>query len=418
MFIKTKNQNNNGIYIKPSKRKVSFAALAAFSIAFTGLSYGFSAERVNAAAATPEQIQDFNNTVSSGQKEAYIFTVDTTKGNSNTRYPFRVSGAGGISPNFNVYCDIANPNAPSRTNVTTSGGVDCNYATPGTYTIAITGVYPSFMHGTVLSEGAKLISVDQWGVNEWRSMNSMFAFAANFNKIPDPSVEIPSTSSMTDMNNMFRNATSFNQPINNWDTSSVTSMVSMFSGATSFNQPIGNWSTSNVTDMNRMFLGATSFNQPIGNWDISRLRLGAWRGVDNLFNNSGLSRTNYENTLLGWANNPTTPNGLMLGSENLKYCDTTGRDMLIAKGWTIDGDVQLSEEECTAVVEDSPKEVAPIENTPAEDADQQTPLVDASNLETPNTGSYQVSGIGAIFAVVFAVTLAFVYKVKKSTSRI
>lgn len=73
MFIETKNQNNNGIYIKPSKRKVAFAALAAFSLVFTGLSYGFSAERVNAATATPEQIQDFNNTVSGGQRGLYLY---------------------------------------------------------------------------------------------------------------------------------------------------------------------------------------------------------------------------------------------------------------------------------------------------------------------------------------------------------
>ena len=36
----------------------------------------------------------------------------------------------------------------------------------------------------------------------------------------------------------------------------------MFSGATSFNQPLVNWDVSNVSGMSKMFSGATSFDQP------------------------------------------------------------------------------------------------------------------------------------------------------------
>ena len=52
---------------------------------------------------------------------------------------------------------------------------------------------------------------------------------------------------------MFWNASSFNQPISEWNTSNVTHMDNMFNGASSFNQPIGEWETSNVTNMNDMF---------------------------------------------------------------------------------------------------------------------------------------------------------------------
>jgi surface protein len=76
------------------------------------------------------------------------------------------------------------------------------------------------------------------------------------------------TSGITYMTEMFQSATSFNQPIGNWDVSSVTDMYRMFESASSFNQPIGNWDVSSVTDMRFMFSG-TSFNQPIGNWDVS-----------------------------------------------------------------------------------------------------------------------------------------------------
>ena len=48
-------------------------------------------------------------------------------------------------------------------------------------------------------------------------------------------------------------ASSFNQPLNDWDVSNVTDMNSMFSDASSFNQPLNDWDVSNVTDMNWMF---------------------------------------------------------------------------------------------------------------------------------------------------------------------
>ena len=42
-------------------------------------------------------------------------------------------------------------------------------------------------------------------------------------------------------------------------------MREVFNGASSFNQPLKNWDVSNAVDMEGMFYGATSFNQPLNN---------------------------------------------------------------------------------------------------------------------------------------------------------
>ena len=65
------------------------------------------------------------------------------------------------------------------------------------------------------------------------------------------------------------NATSFNQPLNNWNVSNVTNMGAMFKGATPFNQPLNNWNVSNVTIIDEMFSGASSFDRDLSSWCVS-----------------------------------------------------------------------------------------------------------------------------------------------------
>ena len=76
------------------------------------------------------------------------------------------------------------------------------------------------------------------------------------------------TGGVTDMSELFRDASSFNEDIGAWDTSGVTSMYRMFNGASAFDQYIGAWSVENVRDMHHMFNWASSFNQNIGGWRV------------------------------------------------------------------------------------------------------------------------------------------------------
>ncbi|MDB3866113.1 BspA family leucine-rich repeat surface protein, partial [bacterium] len=116
--------------------------------------------------------------------------------------------------------------------------------------------------------------ISQWDVSNVTNMSGMFRSATLFNQpIGDWNV-----SNVINMSFMFGNpfgfaSGSFNQDIGSWDVSSVSNMDNMFEEASSFNQDIGSWNVSNVTSMFLMFREADSFNQYIGNWDVSSVSI-------------------------------------------------------------------------------------------------------------------------------------------------
>lgn len=103
-------------------------------------------------------------------------------------------------------------------------------------------------------------------------------------------------SKVTNMFQMFKGASSFNQPIGNWDTSNVTNMASMFRDASSFNQPIGNWDVSNVTAFDLMFRFGSSFNQDLSSWDVSNGTIAQMFYSASDFNNGGATGIGNWNT--------------------------------------------------------------------------------------------------------------------------
>ena len=51
--------------------------------------------------------------------------------------------------------------------------------------------------------------------------------------------------------------------------SSVTDMSDMFYEASAFNQDIGDWNVSSVTDIQWMFYELVPSTKPIGDWNVS-----------------------------------------------------------------------------------------------------------------------------------------------------
>ncbi|MEM6297215.1 MAG: BspA family leucine-rich repeat surface protein, partial [Bacteroidota bacterium] len=220
-------------------------------------------------------------------------------------------------------------------------GVLTGLANGDTYQIDITGDFPHFSAGG----STKLQSIEQWGGGRWASMFASFNGCSNLRY---NATDAPDLSNVTTMQRMFDGCTNFNGNIGSWNTSTIVNMRQMFNNASSFNQDLSNWNTAVVTDMVGMFSGASSFDQNLGNWDIGNVA-----SMASMLDNSGLSKANYDATLIGWADNnggtQTIPTNISLGAVGLEYCGgEAARNALISTySWIITGDSRV----CSGVPE-------------------------------------------------------------------
>ncbi len=276
----------------------------------------------------------YNQSVVAYPADEFVTTWKTDNPGTSNSTSITIPTTGG---GYNYSVDWDNDGVADQTGLT--GNVTHDYGTAGTYTVRIKGTFPRIFFNNG-GDKSKVMSVEQWGSNNWinmtraffgannlvinasdvpslsgvtsikemfldatnvgngggswtwdtsgvTDMSSTFNGASNFNK----DISSWDTSSVTSMYGTFYKAPKFNQPLNTWDTSEVTNMEYMFNGATAFNQPIGSWDTSNITAMSYMFSGATAFNQPLNSWNIGNVI-----SANALFNNA----TSFNQPLGSW----------------------------------------------------------------------------------------------------------------------
>ncbi|MBC8754430.1 BspA family leucine-rich repeat surface protein [Kordia sp. YSTF-M3] len=317
-----------------------------------------------------------NWTITDGGKDCSSALITTWKtdnsGVTNTN-SIKISSDG----NYNNYNYTINWGDGTTNSNVTDDSITHAYTTPGTYTVTITGDFPRIYFGTS-GDGKKLLSVDQWGIQVWKTMEKSFSGCTNMviNATDSPDLsEVTSfyrifrgatamnqdisawdVSSVTNMNEAFYEATAFNQDISAWDVSAVTNMRYMFRNAFNFNQDLANWDVSNVTNMGEMFRSATSFDQDLGTWDISSIT-----NMSSMFASVTLSLSNYDDTLIGWntlsATETQIPTNIILSGGFSKYCagEPARTNLINTHGWTIaDGGKDCSSAFITTWKTDNP----------------------------------------------------------------
>lgn len=272
-----------------------------------------------------------------------------------------------------------------------------NTATDGEYTIEAgpeNVKYIQFVDDQIKRGSAEaLLTVEQFGDVEWSSMFQAFYGCKNMTF--GSSIDKPDLSRVTDMSQMFRACSKFNEPIGNWDVSSVTKMVATFFNCPIFNQNLNDWDVSHVTTMSQIFRWCVKFNQPLDKWKVSDVTdmvamfmscrefaqtLSSW-DVSNVTDMNlmfagcdaydedlsgwalnkcrvlqlptGMSTTNYDKFLTHFASDEATLTNFTLTALNLKYSDAvkTARTKLInEKRWSIVHDTPEGGNNCNSFI--------------------------------------------------------------------
>lgn len=277
------------------------------------------------------------------------------------------------SETYNYFVDWGD----GQTSSGVTGGVVHSYATAGTYTVRISGLFPRiyFANG---GDRNKILSIEQWGNNAWTSGEAAFQGASNLvinahdtpnlslaknltymfqdAKALNGGVENWNVSNIEGFGYMFAGATSFNANIRNWNMANAVNTEYMFYQASMFNQNIGNWNMARVGNTKAMFYGASSFNQSLNNWDMSQVfnvedmfrnaaaydssisqwNIGKIMYTSRLLSGSALSTAAYDEMLSAWAINQTATN-VKFDAGRSMYCRASdARDHLVNKlGWKI-----------------------------------------------------------------------------------
>jgi len=197
-------------------------------------------------------------------KTAFIIEVKTDNAGTSNDNQFQFTGAEG---DYNV---VAKQNDIVVANFNDlSGAETITLPSSGVYNLEIKAKEVNGFNQIQFNNGRdklKITDIKQWGEVAWSSFSRAFFGCSN---MLTTATDVPNLSNVTNMEYMFRGASSANPNTSNWDVSNVTTMAFMFRNATSANPNTSNWDVSNVTTMAFMFRNATSANPDTSNWDVS-----------------------------------------------------------------------------------------------------------------------------------------------------
>jgi surface protein len=188
----------------------------------------------------------------------FIATWNTEEsGTSNSQQislPLEVGG---------TYNFVANWGDGTEDTITSSGDPDAThtYNSPGIYEVTIKGGIDGWRFNNG-GDKLKIYNISEWGPLKLGNNGGFFYGCSNLTCNAIDALDLSGTTTLAAA---FKQCTSFNGTITNWNTANITSLSETFWG-TAFNQDISSWNTANVASLKHTFY-QSSFNQDISGWN-------------------------------------------------------------------------------------------------------------------------------------------------------
>ena len=207
---------------------------------------------------------------------SFVFTIDTSLLGISESNKFTLP----LTPTSKYNIEIDWGDGTSTAYDGFGEDVEHTYPDSGEYTVSVGGEMHELIFNPAnasepLTDGSKIISVNQWGGTRWSNVRQMFNYCLNLVSVD--AYDTPDLSNATDLYRLFRHCRSLSyvNRISEWDVSKVTSLHTTFSSALLFDQTLNGWDVSNVTEFFGTFAGnslttvSSSFNSSISEWDMS-----------------------------------------------------------------------------------------------------------------------------------------------------
>jgi len=126
----------------------------------------------------------------------------------------------GSGYNYNLYWEkLSNSTTNGTATVTTSSTMITDLEANTDYKVEIKGTFPRININNDNDLRLNIKEIKQWGTNQWSSFEDAFYGAEN---LIYSATDNPNLTNVTNMQNMFQNATNFNGDLNGWNTQNVT----------------------------------------------------------------------------------------------------------------------------------------------------------------------------------------------------
>jgi len=243
---------------------------------------------------------------------AFIIEVDTSKaGSASDQFQFT-----GVEGDYDVIAKQNDIVVATFDNL--SGAETITLPSSGVYNLEVKSKEVNGFNRIRFNGGGdklKITDIKQWGKVAWSTFSAAFFGCSN---MLTTASDVPNLSNVTNMSNMFRDASIANPDTSNWDVSSVTNMRYMFTNASSANPDTSNWDVSNFTDMSNMFRSASSANPDTSNWDVSNVV-----NMRNMFRSASSANPDTSN----WDVSSVTNMSLMFTNASSANPDTSNWDV-------------------------------------------------------------------------------------------